>query len=105
VLATRPPASALVSASGRGKGPSSSSPFNNRALTAAQIQQTCRRRGEKYYLLFGVSALSGVSQSYILFQASQYDTSATCSYQPKFISLDPKAAVPANCRSAACASA
>src|SRR5258707_2014563 len=71
--------------------------IHNRALTPAQIQQNFSAGvGEKYYLLFGVSALSGVSQSYILFQASQYDNFSYLFYQPKFISLDPKAAVPAN---------
>src|SRR6202163_968477 len=71
--------------------------IHNRALTPAQIQQNFAAGvGEKYYLLFGVSALSGVSQSYILFQASQYDNFSYLFYQPKFISLDPKAAVPAN---------
>ena len=71
--------------------------IHNRALTAAQIQQNFAVGvGEKYYLLFGVSALSGVSQSYILFQASQYDNFSYLFYQPKFISLDPKATAPAN---------
>jgi len=71
--------------------------IHNRALTAAQIQQNFAAGvGEKYYLLFGVSSLSGVSQSYILFQASQYDNYSYLFYQPKFISLDPKAVVPAN---------
>jgi hypothetical protein len=71
--------------------------IHNRALTAAQIQQNFAAGvGEKYYVLFGVSALSGVSQSYILFQASQYDNYSYLFYQPKFISLDPNAVVPAN---------
>ena len=71
--------------------------IHNRALTPAQIQQNFSAGvGEKYYLLFGVSSLSGVSQSYILFQASQYDNYSYLFYQPKFISLDPKAVVPAN---------
>lgn len=71
--------------------------IHNRALTSAQIQQNFAAGvGEKYYLLFGVSALSGVSQSYILFQASQYDNYSYLFYQPKFISLDPNAVVPAN---------
>jgi hypothetical protein len=71
--------------------------IHNRALTSAQIQQNFAAGvGEKYYLLFGVSALSGVSQSYILFQASQYDNYSYLFYQPKFISLDPMAVVPAN---------
>ena len=71
--------------------------IHNRALTQAQIQQNFAAGvGEKYYLLFGVSALSGVSQSYILFQASQYDTYGYLFSQPKFISLDPQAVAPSN---------
>src|SRR6266699_2065467 len=71
--------------------------IHNRALTQAQIQQNFAVGvGEKYYLLFGVSALTGVSQSYILFQATQYDTYGYLFSQPKFISLDPQAAAPSN---------
>ena len=71
--------------------------IHSRALTQPQIQQNFAAGvGEKYYMLFNVSALSGVSQSYILFQASQYDTYSYLFYQPKFISLDPTATVPAN---------
>jgi cytochrome c553 len=71
--------------------------IHNRALTQAQIQQNFAAGvGQKYYLLFGVSALSGMPQSYILFQASQYDNYSYLFYQPKFISLDATASVPAN---------
>ncbi len=71
--------------------------IHSRALTPAQIQQNFAAGvGEKYYMLFNVSALSGVNQSYILFQASQYDSYSYLFYQPKFISLDPTATVPAN---------
>ena len=71
--------------------------IHNRALTPAQIQQNFAAGvGQKYFLLFGVSALSGVPQSYILFQASQYDNYSYLFYQPKFISLDRTAAVPSN---------
>jgi hypothetical protein len=70
--------------------------IHNRALTAAQIQQNFAAGvGQKYYLLFGVSQLSGVPQSYILFQASQYDNYSYLFYQPKFISLSPGATIPA----------
>jgi concanavalin A-like lectin/glucanase superfamily protein len=69
---------------------------HNRALTAAQIQQNFAAGvGQKFFLLFGVSQLTGVSQSYILFQASQYDSYSYLFAQPKFISLDPTA-MPAN---------
>jgi Concanavalin A-like lectin/glucanases superfamily len=71
--------------------------IHNRALTAAQIQQNFSAGvGQKFFLLFGVSALSGVPQSYILFQGSQYDNYSYLLDQPKFISLDPNAVVPAN---------
>jgi hypothetical protein len=71
--------------------------IHSRALTQPQIQQNFAAGvGEKYYLLFNVTALSGVPQSYILFQAAQYDSYSYLFYQPKFISLDPTATVPAN---------
>ena len=71
--------------------------IHNRALTPAQIQQNFAAGvGQKYFLLFGVSQLTGVPQSYILFQAAQYDTYSYLFAQPKFISLDPTATIPAN---------
>ena len=51
--------------------------------------------GEKYYLLFDVTALSGVPQSYIMMTASQYDSYSYLFTSPTFISLNPNAA-PAN---------
>jgi hypothetical protein len=70
--------------------------IHNRALTPAQIQQNFAAGvGQKFFLLFGVSQLTGVNQSYILFQGSQYDTYSYLFDQPKFISLDPTA-MPAN---------
>ena len=69
--------------------------IHNRALTATQIQQNFAAGvGQKYYLLFGVSALTGVSQSYVMFIASQYDNYSYLFDQPKFISLDKNATVP-----------
>ena len=69
--------------------------IQNRALTPAQIQQNFAAGvGQKYYLLFGVSSLTGVPQSYILFQAAQYDSYSYLFAQPKFISLDPTATIP-----------
>jgi hypothetical protein len=71
--------------------------IHNRALTAAQVQQNFAAGvGQKYYLLFGVSALTGVSQSYVLFTASQYDNYSYLFYQPKFISLDKTVTIPPN---------
>jgi mono/diheme cytochrome c family protein len=65
---------------------------HNRALTAAQVQQNFAAGvGERYYLLFNVSALSGVAQSYILLEGSQYDSYSYLFTRPTFISLDPSA--------------
>jgi hypothetical protein len=69
----------------------------NTALTQAQIQQNFAAGvGQRYFLLFGVSALTGVSQSYVMFTASQYDNYSYLFAQPKFISLNPSATVPGN---------
>jgi cytochrome c553 len=69
--------------------------IHNRALTQAQIQQNFAAGvGQKYYLLFGVSSLTGMPQSYVLFTASQYDNYSYLFAQPKFISLNSTATVP-----------
>lgn len=71
--------------------------IQNAALTPAQIQQNFAAGvGQNYYLLFGVSQLTGVPQSYVVFQASQYDTYSYLFATPKFVSLDPTATIPAN---------
>ncbi len=67
--------------------------IHSRALTAAQIAQNYAAGvGESYYLLFDVSALSGIAQSYIMMQTSQYDSYSYLFNKPTFISLDPNAA-------------
>jgi hypothetical protein len=45
--------------------------------------------GERYYRLFNVSTVTGVSQSYVMFTVSQYDSYGYLFYLPTFISLDP----------------
>ena len=70
--------------------------IHGRALTAAQVQQNFAAAvGERYYLLFNVSALTGVLQSFIMMEGSQYDSYSYLLRKPRFISLDPNAA-PAN---------
>jgi hypothetical protein len=65
---------------------------HNRALTAAQVQQNFAAGvGERYFLLFDVSTLTGVAQSYIMFEVSQYDSYSYLFNRPTFISLDPNA--------------
>jgi hypothetical protein len=69
---------------------------HSRALTAAQVMQNFNAGvGQKYFLLFDISAQTGIAKTYILMQASQYDTYSYLFDNPTFISLDPNAA-PAN---------
>src|SRR4029077_20788692 len=66
------------------------------AITAVPVQQhSAAGVGERYYLLFNVSALTGVLQSFIMMEGSQYDSYSYLFRKPRFISLDPNA-VPAN---------
>jgi hypothetical protein len=63
---------------------------HNRALTAAQVLQNYNAGvGERYFMLFDVSSVTGLPQAYVMFTASQYDSSSYLFYQPTFISLDP----------------
>jgi len=69
---------------------------HSRALTAAQVMQNFNAGvGQKYFLLFDISAQTGIAQTYIMMQVAQYDTYSYLFANPTFISLDPKAA-PAN---------
>ena len=64
----------------------------NHALTQDQIQQNFAAGvGERYFLLFDVSALSGMNQSYVMFEVSRYDSYSYLFNKPTFISLDPTA--------------
>jgi len=64
--------------------------IHNRAMSAAQVLQNFNAGvGERYYMLFNVASVTGVSQSYIMFTVSQYDSYSYLFYQPTFISLDP----------------
>lgn len=63
--------------------------IHNRALTEEQIQQNFAVGvGEKFYLLFSISDLVGVPESYILFEVSQFDSYSYLFNRPVFISLD-----------------
>ena len=66
--------------------------IHNRALTAAQALQNYNAGvGQRFYLLFNVAAVTGVSKGYVMFTASQYDNSSYLFTSPTFISLDPAA--------------
>ncbi|MCU7813826.1 MAG: LamG domain-containing protein [Candidatus Thiodiazotropha sp. (ex Rostrolucina anterorostrata)] len=63
--------------------------IHNRALTQEQITQNFAAGvGEKYFLLFNVSELVNLPQSFIVFEVSQFDNYSYLFRQPKFISLD-----------------
>jgi hypothetical protein len=62
--------------------------IHDSALTAAQIQQNFSAGvGQKYYLLFDVSSIVGIPESYIMMTAAQYDNYSYLFYDPTFISL------------------
>ena len=64
--------------------------IHSRALTAPQVLQNFNAGvGQRFFLLFDVSAVTGVSQGYVMFTASQYDSSSYLFTSPTFISLDP----------------
>jgi hypothetical protein len=66
--------------------------IHDRALTAAQVQQNFSAGvGEKYYLLFDVSSLVNMPQSYVMLTASELDSYAYLFARPTFINLDPTA--------------
>ena len=65
---------------------------HNRALTEAQILQNFEAGvGEKFFLLFSVSHLVSVPESYVVFEASIVDSYAYLFREPFFVSLDPNA--------------
>jgi cytochrome c553 len=64
----------------------------NKSLTQEQIQQNFAAGvGERYFLLFNVSALTGMNQAYVMFEVSRYDSYSYLFTKPTFISLDPAA--------------
>jgi hypothetical protein len=67
--------------------------IHNRAMSLAQIQQNFAAGvGERYFLLFNVSSIVNVPQSYVMLTTSQLDNYAYQFTTPTFISLDPTAA-------------
>mgnify|MGYP001550616122 FL=1 len=66
--------------------------IHNRALTEEQITQNFAVGvGEKFFLLFNVDDYSGITDSYVLFEVSQFDSYSYLFNNPRFISLDPNA--------------
>jgi hypothetical protein len=68
--------------------------IHNRALTAAQVMQNFNAGvGEKYFMLFDVTSLTGVPQSYVQVTASVLDNYSYMFTAPTFVSLNPNATV------------
>src|SRR5690606_2535514 len=62
--------------------------IHNRALTPEQVKQNFEAGvGEKFFLLFGIEHIVDVPQSYIMFEAEQYDSAGYLFTNPRFISL------------------
>lgn len=63
--------------------------IHNRVLTQEQILQNFEAGvGEKFFLLFGIEHRISVPQSYIVFEAAQFDSFSYLFRNPYFISLD-----------------
>jgi len=70
--------------------------IHNRVMTGQQIQQNFDVGvGEKFFLLFSLQDLVGMSAAYILIEVSQFDSYSYLFNAPIFVSLDP-AATPGN---------
>jgi hypothetical protein len=64
--------------------------IHSRAMSGVQVLQNFNAGvGQRFYMLFNVAGVTGVSQAYIMLTASQYDSYSYMFYQPTFISLDP----------------
>ncbi|HEV7614438.1 MAG TPA: LamG domain-containing protein [Steroidobacteraceae bacterium] len=63
--------------------------IHSRAMSATQVMENFNAGvGQRYYVLFNVSQVTGVSQAYVMFTVSQYDSYGYLFDKPTFISLD-----------------
>jgi hypothetical protein len=63
--------------------------IHNRVLTQSQIQQNFDAGvGEKFFLMFGIEHLTNINDSFIVFEASQFDSHGYLFREPFFVSLD-----------------
>ncbi len=60
------------------------------ALTAEQVTTNYKVGvGQKFYMLFGITDLTGLPQSFIVFEVQQFDSYSYLFNKPFFLSLDP----------------
>lgn len=63
--------------------------IHNRALTEEQVIQNFDVGvGEKFFMLFGISDLIGLEESYIMYEVSQWDSFGYLFDKPQFINLN-----------------
>ncbi len=63
--------------------------IHSRSMSAAQVLQNYNAGvGERFYMLFDVSSVINVPQTYVMMTVSQYDSYSYLFYQPTFISLN-----------------
>ena len=68
--------------------------IHNRALTQEQVIRNYKVGvGEKFFLLFNVSDVVGMPQSYVMFEVSQFDSYSYLFNKPTFISMNGEAAI------------
>ncbi|MDQ7050867.1 MAG: LamG domain-containing protein [Enterobacterales bacterium] len=64
--------------------------IHNRALTQQQVMQNFDVGvGEKFFMLFSISHLVNLPDSYIMYEVSQYDSYSYLFTEPTYINLDP----------------
>ncbi|GAA6183541.1 LamG domain-containing protein [Aliiglaciecola sp. NS0011-25] len=67
---------------------------HNRTLTSEQIAQNFAAGiGQKFFLLFNVTQHTGIAQSYVVLEVSQFDSYSYLFAEPFFISLDDNATI------------
>ncbi|WP_299079846.1 LamG domain-containing protein [uncultured Paraglaciecola sp.] len=68
--------------------------IHNRVLSATQVAQNFDAGiGQKFFLLFDVSDITDISQSYVVLEGSQFDSYSYLFTKPFFISLDNNATI------------
>ncbi|MBL4632011.1 MAG: LamG domain-containing protein, partial [Paraglaciecola sp.] len=68
--------------------------IHSRVLSSEQITQNFDVGiGQKFFLLFEVSEITGIAQSYVVLEVSQFDSYSYLFSQPFFISLDDNASI------------
>lgn len=68
--------------------------IHNRTLSPEQIVQNFDVGvGERFFLLFGIEQQTNIPQSYIVFEASQFDSFSYLFSEPRFVTLDGDATI------------